>query len=186
MNLKGETQMRIFCYGCKTEEETQWLVRCAHCETKDIGIEEDKGWHSVCRLFAISKTWMGNSDELSLPWYFEKKPDLLEEWKSFKARLQNVELPLLPEVYMERQDIFDFWVKSSGVFSLQMGSTFELLHTPFIGDLVRRLAGIYADFHFNLRHGGQVEKEKPTAKKGKKKSLFPKGTKGREFKRPGR
>ena len=33
--------MKVFCYGCQTEEETDWLVRCPKCETKGIGIEED-------------------------------------------------------------------------------------------------------------------------------------------------
>jgi hypothetical protein len=184
--------MKIFCYNCKTEEETQWLVRCSKCDAKDIGIEKEIGWHKVSRLFFFSKGWQGDSDELSLPRWVEGHPQCFSEWQKFKSDLMNVEFPPLPEEFVEKEDIFSFWIRRAGVLSLQMGTEFELLHTPFIGDLVRTLATAYSNYYYHQRHGGavehpkQVEKEKPNLIEKKKKSLFPKRTKGREFKRAGR
>ena len=168
--------MRIYCYGCKSVEETTWLVRCPRCDTKNIGFEPDEAWHLICRLFAQSKRWLGDSDELSLPWWFEKHPEYLPEWEAFKAQLQNVEFPPLPEGYAERQDMYDFWIKNSGVLPLQMGSEASLRGTPFIGPLVHRLATVYTDHHYRQRQGvvaertEQAEREKPKPKAQKKKS----------------
>jgi hypothetical protein len=168
--------MKIFCYGCKTETETDWLVRCPRCETKNIGIEPDEGWHGICRLFAQSKRWLGDSDELSLPWWFQTHPEYLPEWRSFKARLQDVQFPFLLEGYVEREDIYNFWISNSGVLPLQMGSEAALRGTPFIGPLLHRLASVYADFHYHKRQGivaertKQAEREKPNPKPSKNKS----------------
>ena len=144
--------MKIYCYGCKTSEETSWLVRCPKCDSKgSIGIEESREWNEICRLWAFSKGWQGDGDQLSLPWWIEKHPQCLLEWQAFKSDLQNPKLPSLPEVFVEKQDIFDFWVKSSGIFLLQMGSEFELTHSKSIGPLVCQLASAYADHHYRQR-----------------------------------
>ena len=164
--------MEIFCYGCKTKEETDFLVRCSHCDSKgSIGIEESKEWNEICRLWAFSKGWQGDGDQLSLPWWFEGHPQSLLEWQRFKSDLMNPEYPPLPEVFMEKEDFFHHWIKSSGVLPLQMGNETELLHSHSIGPLVRQLAGIYADHHYSKRHGGvgqlreQAEREKSLLKK---------------------
>jgi hypothetical protein len=168
--------MKVYCYGCGTGEETDWLVRCRHCDTKNIGIEPDEGWHLICRLFAQSKRWMGDSDELSLPWWFSTHPEYLPEWEAFKAQLQNVQFPPLPEGYVERQDIYNFWINSSGVLPLQMGSEASLRGAPFLGPLVHQLASTYADYHYRQRqrveagHREQAERERPNPKAGKKKA----------------
>jgi hypothetical protein len=152
--------MKVFCYDCGTSEETDWLVRCPKCESKgSIGIEETKDWDGICRLWAISKRWQRDNDELSLPWWFEKNPEYLSEWKTFKAQLTDPEFPPLPEFFVERHDIFDFWVKRSGVFSLRIGTEFELIHDPSIGPLVRQLATIYADHHCHKRQRGEAGTE---------------------------
>lgn len=142
--------MKVYCYGCKTSFETDWLIRCPHCETKDIGIEPDRAWHTLCCLFAHSKGWSVGS-EFSLPQWFQREPEHLKEWKAFKAKLMDMEAVKLPADYKltHPKDFYDYWLLHSGLLipSLFGGTKDDLITTPLIGPLVHQLATSWADHH---------------------------------------
>lgn len=145
---KERILMKVYCYGCETSFETDWLIRCPHCETMYIGIEEDRGWDALCRLFAHSKGWPVGS-EFSLPQWFQREPEHLVEWKAYKARLTNMEAVKLPADYKptHHQAYYDYWLGLSGLMSLFLGTQGDLILTPIIGPLVHKLATAYADHH---------------------------------------
>jgi len=169
--------MKVYCYGCGTSEDTDFLVRCPKCETMDIGIEPDRGWHALCRLFAQSKGWEGSGGTVSIPLWFEKEPpERLEEWKAFKAKLTDVEsLPLPTHLKGKYWESFEYWINTSGILPLQQGTMNDLIITPPIGSLVHKLATAYADHHRQREEAEQKahgEAEEKLKSKGRKKTLI--------------
>jgi hypothetical protein len=123
--------MRVFCYDCGTSEETDWLVRCPKCQTKNIGLEPEEPWHWLNRLWASSRGWQGDGDELSLPWWFEKHPKLLPEWIDFKAQLNDVDAisPPTDHQLTSWSDFYDFWIRNSGILPLTQGTASDNSYT---------------------------------------------------------
>jgi hypothetical protein len=170
--------MRVFCYDCGTSEETDWLVRCPKCQTKNIGLEPEEPWHWLNRLWASSRGWQGDGDELSLPWWFEKHPKLLPEWIDFKAQLNDVDAisPPTDHQLTSWSDFYDFWIRNSGILPLTQGTASDLVLSPKIGKLVHKLASNFSDHHYHQRerveaeHRDQAERERPKLKAQEKKS----------------
>ena len=136
---------KICCYGCN--EEIDDLSRCPLCQTVgDIGFEETREWHWLCRLWAYSKGWVG--DTVSIPFWFEKNPERLPEWRGFKAKLIDVESFLLPAHLRGRYwESYEHWINSSGILPLQAGTLHDLISQRPIGPLVHKLATDFANYH---------------------------------------
>jgi hypothetical protein len=167
--------MKVYCYGCKTSEETDFLHRCLKCGTMDIGVEEDRGWHSLCRLFAQSKGWQGDRGTISLPLWFQKEPEQLPQWLAFKTKLTDLEVVKLPtDRKLAYWDAYNYWIEHSGIPPLFGGTQADLIITHPIGPLVHKLATTYAEYHKQREEAEQKgrEEEEKSKSKGRKNNLI--------------
>lgn len=172
---KRKENVMVYCYGCK--EEINRLDKCPKCETRgDIGFEQSREWHWLSRLWANSKGWGG--DPVSLPLWFENEgPERLEEWRSFKTRLLDLDaFPLPTHLKRDYWGAFEFWGNSSGILPLQQGTLSDLISQPPIGPLVHKLASDFANYHkaqWEAEEKAEAEqraKEEEERLKGKKKT----------------
>lgn len=161
--------MKIYCYGCKMELDV--LDRCPKCETRgDIGFEESRDWHWLCRLWANKQGWVG--DTISIPLWFERNPEQLPQWQAFKTKLLDVDaLPLPAHLKGRFNETFEYWINSSGILPMQQGTLNDLIITPPIGPLVHKLATAYAE-HQREREEAEQKEQEENSKDRKKKTLI--------------
>jgi hypothetical protein len=131
-------KLRVYCYSCKSESETDCVVNCNVCgNSSNIGVEPDLEMHKLCRLWALFHGFEDRINPFSLPQFFQKTPSLLEEWKKFKHRLLTPALIPLPPQDRNRERFEDqrlfsstteayhhFWCYC-GILSLHSGQSHE-------------------------------------------------------------